>query len=176
MLVPAGIDRKAAEVEAAASKDSARPALTEPWLVGSNLYATDSYVAVRIPVELDPGDTDGTVPGAALKAARKPRAMPNVLLNGSAVTSEGDGRAEFSRRVHKDQLPPAIDALIPDADALEGATSITVNILKLAQAAKAIGCDVVTLTIRDADKPIVMQPNVGSDGRIALVMPVRKAR
>ena len=68
---PQGIGwKEKCEPEAAASKDSAHPHLCSPWLKGDNLYATDSYVAVRIPVKRDDGDMDGEVPRAALKVAR----------------------------------------------------------------------------------------------------------
>lgn len=64
---------KAPKVSAATSSDDTRPALTCAYYdpAAGELHATDSYIAVRMPVSPDPGDTEGWISTDALERSRK---------------------------------------------------------------------------------------------------------
>lgn len=76
--------RKAPKVSAAAAKDPSRPALTAAWydVEAGELRATDSYIAVRMPVSPDPGDASGWVGVDALERSRK--------RDGGGISTAGD--------------------------------------------------------------------------------------
>lgn len=78
--------KRPAKVAAAASKDESRPALTGAWLdtAAGELRATDSYIAVRMPVEIDTGDTDGWLSADTLARSCK-RDGGGIAANGSAA-------------------------------------------------------------------------------------------
>lgn len=80
---------KPAKVSAAASRDYSRPALTHVYFDSERgeLRATDSYIAVRMPVSPDPGDTTGWVSTDTLERSRK-RDAGAVSLNGQATVYE----------------------------------------------------------------------------------------
>jgi hypothetical protein len=48
-----------------------RPAISEPYLQGDRLVATDGRAIVAVPVEREEGDADGYIPATALAIARK---------------------------------------------------------------------------------------------------------
>jgi len=166
---------KDAEIERAASADPARPGIFDPWLQESNLYATDSYVGVRIPVALDDDDVDGPVPAASLKAARKVRLtdLRRVFLkDGAAAVESPDGTSSYPR--NHDVTPPNLDQLVPENP--EG-TTVGINIDLLYKAARALGSRDVRLTIPEgSSKPVILVPIDRSDSRIALVMPIKLDR
>ena len=166
------------EPEAAASKDTARPILCEPFLRGNHLYATDSYVLVRIPVKRDDNDTDGQVPRSALKAARTNRNFQHVLLEGDKAIALGkDGRYECSREQDGSDtwaIPfPSADALIPELNQLP--VDVTLNVDNIVKVSKALGAKTLTFSLNPDSPlaPIRIEPRDHKDGRIGVVMPVR---
>lgn len=173
------MDRRTCEPEAAAPKDGTK-SYREPWLKGDNLYASDSYVAVRIPVKRDQHDTDGYVPRAALAAARKSRDFPHVLVeNGEAVTITKDGTLRVPRgELGQFEAWPEVDALFPPEPFAEGRMSISFNVDKLLQVAKALGTANVTVTFdpnTDSGPLFVVPLNSDGTSRAGLVMPVRRS-
>lgn len=83
-----------AKVSAAAAKDPSRPALCQAWFDADagELRATDSYIAVRMPVSPDPGDTSGWLDVETLERSRK-RDGGGIACNGSAVVYDTCGVA-----------------------------------------------------------------------------------
>ena len=86
---------KPAKVSAAAGRDWSRPALTHVYFdaEAGELRATDSYIAVRMPVSPDYGDTSGWVSTDALERSRKADAG-GLGLNGAAVAYGPAGDTE----------------------------------------------------------------------------------
>lgn len=160
------------EPEAAAAPKGTREQLRDPYLRGDKLYATDSYVLVRIPVTLDNGDTDGPVPAAALKAARSNKQFQNVLLNGTAIALSKDGKVEVQRMELGSLTYPECDQLIPDVPM---PVEVGLSVSNLVKVAKALGTDAIRLGI-NPDRglgPVTVEPLNLADGRIGVVMPVR---
>src|ERR1043165_2378632 len=162
MKLPAGITYKTAEPERAASGDAARPVLEDPYLdaEAGRLVATDSYILVSLPVELDEGDVSGWVPAEALKAARKTRYANDdlrriFLSENKAVVDTPAGSSAFIRINDRGEFPKW-QQLVPPTEGREGEVLISLNAEKLLQAAMAIGTAEVTLRII---------PQVGDDAR-----------
>lgn len=193
---------KVPKVSAAASRDDTRPALTGAWLdtAAGEVRATDSYIAVRMPVAIDTGDADGWLTADALERSRK-RDGGAIAANGSASvytwrspepepnveTTEALTVATFPRP--NLGTPPNLPQLWPADDS---GFTVGLNAGFLKRAADAIGSSdgVVYLTFQsDAEgKPNPLRPIIvrtagaaveRSDGRSglsrpeALVMPVR---
>lgn len=193
---------KPPKVAAAASKDSSRPALTAAWLdtAYGELRATDSYIAVRMPVEITAGDADGWLTADTLERSRK-RDGGGIAANGTAAVftaeycdAETDGEtidrltvASFPRPDLG--TPPNLPQLWPADDS---GFTVGINAGFLKRAADAIGSSdgVVYLTFQSDDngqpnplRPIIVRTAGAAlertDGRIglgrpeALVMPVR---
>ena len=158
-----------------------REPLARPWLKGGNLYATDTYRAVRIPVEVDPDDTDGVVPVEAIKSARASKAFRNecliIMLNGEARTLEASYPRPEVDTVDIEQLVPAwADGL---EDAPDTIVTLRFNAKFLAELASALGTDTVTVRVDTAAmrKPIVVNPSgaaIGPDKRLGLLMPLSR--
>ena len=164
--------------EKCASRDKMRTAITEPYLKGGYLWATDSYSLTRIPVEVEDGDVDGFVTADALKMARKAsgKNRPAIIgANGSQTVGEVTmPRPELGEFPNTEQL-------IPSDDREE--IVIGLNPKLLLNIAQALGADTVRIRI-DADspnmKPYVIEALQGSslkgDDRMGLLMPVRLPR
>lgn len=101
-----------------------------PWLERGHLYATDGRIAVRVYVDVTEGDTDGDVPVAALKAARK-HPVGEIILDERATI--GDVSA---LRTPPDEFHPIdVDCVIPASDSTLQTISIDASLLhKLSQA------------------------------------------
>ena len=101
--------KKAPKVSAAAAKNSARPALEAAWFDADagELRVTDSYIACRMPVSVDPGDATGWISLDALDRSIK-RDAGGLAANGTAAVYE----------------VPAGD-YVPDADYIERRTVAT---------------------------------------------------
>lgn len=184
MKIPQGSDSKHyIEPERAAGKDRTRPMLTEPWLEidsegKGTLYATDSYVAVRVPVELDKDDTPGVVPAAALKAARSARWHdPEVFLNGSASALGKDGTVTVERPERDN--PNVAQLFVAETTEGEGTVTIGIDPEKLQAVALALGARRgVKLTIRvepgyGSLKPFYVEPLHTTHDGVGLVMPIK---
>lgn len=97
--------KKPAKVAAAASKDLSRPALTAAWYdpEAGELRATDSYIAVRMPVEPDPGDVAGWIGADALERSRK--------RDGGGIASNGAVRVYDTMGVAGERTAGEVDRL-----------------------------------------------------------------
>lgn len=130
--------KKRPEVERAASKDAARPRLARPQLDAerSVLEATNSYMLVSVPVELDEGDTSGPIEPEALKAQRKASKYDPASLacDGSVRLETVDGTQEWPRPDLGQW--PNVPQLVPTAFS---AFSIGLNPTFLLELAKALG-------------------------------------
>lgn len=142
--------RKAPEIERAASSDESRPVLCHAYLnvEDGTLEATDSYMAVIVPVEIEDGDTSGPIPRDALKAQRKAskRYPASLSVNGDvALRDTYEGTEQTWKRPDVGQWPN-LRKITPDD--LSG-FRIGLNAAKLLDLAKALGSDgEVTLEFR----------------------------
>lgn len=193
---------KPAKVAAAASKDEARPALTGAWLdtEAGELRATDSYIAVRMPVSIDAGDADGWLTADALERSRKRdgggiaacgRADVFTLVNGVDEPGTEYVEAHTVASYPRPNLgtPPNLPQLWPVDDS---GFTVGINAGFLKRAADAVGSSdgVVYLTFQkdEAGNPNPLRPIIvrtpgaaleRPDGRHglarpeAIVMPVR---
>lgn len=152
---------KPAKVSAAASRDYSRPALTYVHFDADRgeLRATDSYIAVRMPVTPDPGDVSGWISPDALERSRK-RDAGAITANGASLVYQaptGNGEpspewidrtavATFPRPEHG--TPPNLEQLWPeDRDGF----TVGINAGFLKRLADALGAkdSVVHLTFQE---------------------------
>lgn len=185
MIVP-----KSAKIEKAASKDKARPVLTQLYVrEGANgsatLEATDSYILVRVPVTMEDGDKGGFVPPSVLVDARKVAGRSEdvrVIANSEVGYDSADG---VSVRMPRPDIGtfPNTDMLFPD----EWSTfEVGVSPKLLLAAAEAMGSpDGVRLRFArvrsssdpgacDPLRPVHVQPlRGGCEGAEGIVMPIR---
>lgn len=158
---------KPPKVAAAASKDESRPALTAAWLdtEAGELRATDSYIAVRMPVAVDTADVDGWVTADTLERSRK-RDGGGIYCNGYATVytkpyDGGEPTADSSDRLTVATYPrpdlgtpPNLPQLWPTAD--DGFT-VGINAGFLKRLADALGATDgvvhLTFTADDAGAP-----------------------
>lgn len=179
---------KLLQPELAASKDAARPVLQWVYLDAekSEVRVTDSYRAVRYPVELDPGDTSGPIPVEALKASRKPplkSLSTSIRCNGNVEVRHGFGAdaSEPYLTIPRDQTP----GTFPNIDQLEwdnsGGTEFALNAKLLYDLARAMGSETVRIRLH-ADspqlKPFAVTPMETRGGTEAtdpkaIMMPIR---
>lgn len=149
------------KVVAAASKDDTRPALCRVWFDADagELRVTDSYIAARVPVSPDAGDTSGWLEPETLERSRK-RDAGAIACNGSAIVYEapyGDAEpdAEYIDRMARARYarpegidPPKLEQLWP-VDRHGFTVGINAGFLK--RLADALGAEdsVVELTFTD---------------------------
>lgn len=119
--------------EAASTVDS-RPILNHVRFdaVAGTLTATNSYIAARVPCEVEDGDESGLIPAAALKAAK---GASLVIRDGKATLKLADG--ERSWDLH--------DGVFPDVDKIFGLYEpiefpFGINHELLGACARALGC------------------------------------
>ena len=186
---------KRSKIEKCAGKDETRLTLTRLHLriLGEGkeregvLEACDSYKLVQIPVELDEGDTEGTIPVEAVtqgrKAAGRNPQMPVILADEEKVHVAGNGADITFERPRDGQDYPKTQQLFPDDEQL-GDFEIAVNAKYLYEMAQAYGDDVVQLRFTKGGangdisplRPIIVTPNAPKpefDGARGLLMPVR---
>jgi len=179
-----------AEIEKATSGDDMRPVLCEPYLRREGkgkkqrayLYATDSYILARLPVEVEDDEPDGFVPTEVLKEARPRRGDPlgaQVTLTEDKAIVERNGRRLEVDRSKADVAFPDCAALIKGAEKRQE-FSVTLNVDYLHDAAKALGARQIRLSFIEGDEkrpstlqPVIVEPVYKHDDRIALVMPIR---
>ena len=181
---------KGAKVEKVASKDRSRPVLAHLFVregdePGSGtLEATDSYALVRVPVELDEGDTAGFVTSATLTEARKGAVGGEVELtvNGSVSYRTKEGGEVSATRPEPGKFPDTAQLFPSELSTFE----VGLNPKLLLGLAEAMGsADRVKLTFArksgssvacDSDplRPILVEPLTGGvDGANGILMPVR---
>jgi len=174
--------------ETVVSKDKSRPVLTHLYLritegesIGS-LQATDSYKAVRIPVEVGKDDTEGFVSPDVYKAARKvtPKTAGGVEfeVNGGYTLADGTTHPREFQGTW-----PKLDEIM---DVPASTFTVGLNARFLFDLAQAFGSDTVKITFTagrggsdpDPLRPMKVEPIDGdlkgssADG---ILMPVRVA-
>lgn len=130
--------------EAVADKiKNGRVVLQEPYLDVDKkvLYAANAWAAVRLPVEVEDGDTSGPVTKAALAAARKAK-TDSIRADGSLSIVGNDGTATLVRP-DVGQFPN-IDAVTPAE--YEEPFRIALNPSLLSAIADAMDAKLVVLT------------------------------
>lgn len=158
------------------SKDGVRPILTYAYVEKGNLWATDSYCLVRLPVKLK----DGLIPRTVLEAAEKqharftdqgPEAVRVTLKDGTVVEGVAKSPGE----------PPEFKKLLSDAKPKGEVVSFAINAKLLANVAAGLGTDNVRITLPKDEldgnryaKPIHVEPMQGSKGGEGLLMPIRQ--
>lgn len=197
-------NRKPPKVEAAASSDQTRPALSAAWFdsIRAELQVTDSYIAARVPVAVEADEESGFVQVEALKASRK-RDAGGLHINEAVEVMPAcwDGDAAIAPIV---SFPREDRGQFPNLEQLwpagEPAFVVGVNAGFLKRLADALGADDGVVELRfqprrtsegnamsepDPLRPIVVRPKNGADSREAssggleraegLLMPVRVA-
>jgi len=181
---------KPPKVKAACSSDASRPVLTYAYLDAerAELQATDSYIAVRVPVELEPGDASGFVPCEALERSRK-RDAGSLRLNGSADVM-GEYQAADSPEPPLASFARPDLGQFPNLPALWPETPVSfrvgINAKFLLQVAEALGAEDTAVTLEfhgygpDGHTPnplraIVVQPHRGTTGREDPVLGIKQA-
>lgn len=156
--------------ELGAAPAKVRPTLAHPYLdvEAAALIATDSYVMVKVPVDIDEGDESGPIPTDALQAARKvaPRRLPIYIeANGAAVIPN---YATFTR----DQAYefPNWRSII-ETDPGKPVARFGVDAELLFRAQRALGARHLDVRFFDPLKALRVRP-LGGFGE-AVVMPVR---
>lgn len=168
------------KIEAAASAESTRVEITDPYLEITRpaqgedpgegvIVASDGHMLVSLPVLTGPGDEAGYVPGAALAAARKlTRTMVDVECNGSVKLSNG---TSYLRGHVGETYPKWRNACAtPENDVV----SISFNAELLGKMCKAMGTSKVVLRFeRDSLEAILVKP-AGNEGEgVGYLMPMR---
>lgn len=118
------------------SKDEVRPILTRAEVKDGHLYATDSYCAIKLPVELE----DGPVPRGVLEAAEKPKArvveqsdevIRVELKDGTIVEGATDRPGDF----------PNIEKILSEVSSGDGTVKVALNPELLSNVAKGLGAN-----------------------------------
>jgi len=178
MLIPNG------KIEKLVSKDVSRPVLTETYLKISDdkrssapeafLEATNSLALVRIPVDVDDGDTAGFIPVEAILEARKTKAV-GLMANDDVVRVEKGGRAVEWKREDVGSWPDS-DRLIPEPSQ----TYICFDAGLLHDLAMALGTKGVRVFVPESGtgvKPIRVEAlDHPQDGRVGVCMPIREKK
>lgn len=162
---------KSCKIELVATKDSSYVALLHPYLIGSQLTATDGRRLVVIPVEREEGDTDGRISAAALAASRKlaNRATGEACIKANSVQSLTDGSTLPRPTKEECGQFPNWEQVIPHE---EHPHFITLNAKFLWECVQAIGAEHITLSIKDEVSPcIITSPDL--PGAKAVLMPIR---
>ena len=156
----------------AASQKGERPALTGVFFDAERgtLTASDIYIAVRVPCEVEDGDESGVIPADALKAAG---AESLSVRGGKATLKLKDGERSWS-------LLDAVKSIDFDtilAGTPPGRTRIGINPELLLRAWKALGgkrADSMSPEILSPTSPLKpIRLSVGGADGDALVMPIR---
>jgi len=135
--------RKSPEIDRATSKDKTRPVLSCAYLnvEEGTIEATDSYMAVVVPVEIEDGDTSGLIPSEALSALRKASktVWRSLTANGEVTLETADGIQTWKR---PEGQFPNLRQLTPSE---YSGFRVGINPEKLYNLAKALGSETVTL-------------------------------
>ena len=134
--------------EKAADHDrTARPVLQQPYLSVKDkaLYAATPYLAIRLPVEIEDGDTDGPITADALASARKQK-TDRIKADG-ALTVFGKDTFTFSRP--DNGTFPNIEQVLQKDE--ESDFSVALNPALLTALAEAMDAKIVRLTFSKKD-------------------------
>ena len=129
---------KNVQIEKAASNDDTRKILCNPWLDGSNLVATNGRILAVIPIEKSDHDTDGIIPSAALKEARKIK-QDQVEINANGCVTYSNKNGSFTLEREKDVTFPNYKQLIVNANDHKKYIKIALDVDLLINLAAALG-------------------------------------
>ena len=117
----------------AASKDELRPVLTGVYFDAekATLTATDSYIAARVPCEVEDGDESGLIPAAALKMAAG-RSLR--IADGKATLALPNGERSWDLIVG---LFPKVDEILAAAGRVGNPFGLNADLLR--QLSQALG-------------------------------------
>lgn len=154
-LLTAGKPEKAAD-----SDRNARPILQHPYLDTERkaLYATTPYLAVRLPVEIEDGDTSGPITKDALAAARKSPLLSIVIADSGLTVHGKDGPTTFPRPDFDGSLFPIVEQVLPADHA--GDFTVALDPKQLLAIAEAMGASIVRLQFGGPLAPIRVTPVV----------------
>lgn len=165
---------KSLKIEKCVSKDPDRNVLHHVFVEKSShkkgyACATNGICCVRIPVELDEGDSEGAISIEAIKQARmitsKELEYLEFALNEKVIVKSDSVKSEYERFNHL--TFPKTSAVFPKGK-VKAFVSLNVRLLKMV--ADALGTDIVFLEIRESHQAIVIRPNDQSDFK-AVLMP-----
>lgn len=170
------------KLESAVSKDDTRSAITQPFIQGGRVIATDGKILASVPIETEEGeDVEGKkIPIDALKAGRKAsgKLWPDVLLTFTETACGILGGASFPLH-HTEVVAPRVAEIVSAKLEKEEATfSVTLDIDLLKRLSEALGTEKVTLNFKDHQSIITVLPS-GLENRdnrsFGLLMPIRTA-
>ena len=181
-----------AKIEAAVCPDQFRYGLTHIRVDCQGpspvLVATNGNILAVVPVELEPGDTEGDLPAAVVAEARKACGRKVERFSVKA-----NGHIEYATKVGTVTLPrkefgrfPDWRSVVPDADRLTVGPSkdfrVGIDPSLLLSVSEAIGAGRVELRFGGALDPILVYPCAGPHNDTAewrapkawgIIMPVR---
>jgi len=167
---------KSCKVELIASKDVTRYVLSNPYLQGNKLIATNGKSLVMIPVERDSEDSDGPIDVEAFKLSRKVLSVikdSQIIANGQLKITTKQGQMTMPRTDLNGGTFPNWQRVVPDEN--RGGKKICLNAELLYDLAQALGGNEVVLEILDDVSPIVVKGH--SDhaipGSIGVLMPIK---
>lgn len=163
---------KGAKPSKVAGKDPVHPILTRAEVKDGYLYATDSYCAVKLRVDL----ADGQVPRGVLEAAEKPEAafveqgetVRVELADGTVVEGSADGVGDF----------PDMEAIIGPEPENTFQVALNPDLLRnVAQGLASKKGVILTFDKAEVEKgyyhcPIRVTPLSGDEG-VGVLMPVQ---
>lgn len=151
--------------------DRRRPALTDPWLdvKAEAVFASDSYIAARIPVHVDEGDSTGMLPMGALELFERYGDRADGIVCKPSSLSFGD----YTIKRPKVDKHADINAVIAKAQDKTPVFEIGLNAEFLAKLASAMGHGTVRLTFTGPREPVIVEGLSGE--AIGLLMPIQLA-
>jgi hypothetical protein len=156
---------KGAKIEKIVSKDLTKRIMLNPWLdvESSSMLASNNSNALRIPVEVQPGDVSGPVPVELIKEARK--STCEIACNEDYCI--GPNGVAYPRGAFS-AFPNVAALLIPG----ETTGQVSLNAKLLYELASSMGCEVVKLRLQ-GDRVVLVTPHpsephiVGAEAALA---------
>ena len=166
------------KIEKATGYKDVRFYLNEPYLDTENslLIATNGNILAACPVELDEGDTSGTITAESIKAAIK--ASPHKGIRDKTANIKANGSLELDNgqsfpRAELTQPWVQYQRVIPDPDKATTVISLDAKLLKdLADAINTPGTSVIELHITDNTSPFYVKSDSKSEC-YGVIMPCR---
>lgn len=155
----------------AASDEKSRPHLAAVFFDAekATLTATNSYIAARVPCEVEDGDESGLIPAAAVKATIVGKKRLSLHVADGAATLQLPDGVRVWNLLPTGKFPDMIDSIF--ARALETDVQFGINTKLLAQVARALGHDQAAIHPVSPLAPIRVAPE--ASGAQGVVMPVR---
>lgn len=160
------IPQRAFPENAVAARGQFQLRYLNPWLSDGAILASNTYIAVRVPVDASGDDEPGSIPLDAVKAARRNKATL-TLKNGRADVA---GYASFEAGGE----PPDIEKHLNEHLNRPELVSVGINPALLLQASKALGArHGLRLTITEPNKPVIIRSLSNEvEGAVGLIMPI----